>query len=148
MPDSVLMPAPVNALMVCADRASSISAASDGSGSPTVVVRGRMVTLNFPSPEPTDHVLPSQLALCPYGLDGTMRSLAQCRFPAHSTRSGADPCHGAKRARSPTGDALAQAMKRGHAMMISQPAIICLSATWQRLLRKSAGPVESAATQV
>ena len=32
-------------------------------------------------------------------------------------------------------------------MMISQPALICLSTTWQRLLRRSAGDVEPAAAQ-
>jgi hypothetical protein len=36
-------------------------------------------------------------------------------------------------------------MKRGHAMMISQPALICLNATWQRLMRRPAGDVEPAA---
>jgi hypothetical protein len=39
-------------------------------------------------------------------------------------------------------------MKRGHAMMISQPALICLHATWQRLMRKSGREVEPAATPV
>ena len=38
-------------------------------------------------------------------------------------------------------------MKRGHAMMISQPALICLNATWQRLMRKSARDVEPGAAQ-
>jgi hypothetical protein len=38
-------------------------------------------------------------------------------------------------------------MKRGHAMMISQPALICLNATWQRLMRQSAGAVEPAAIE-
>jgi hypothetical protein len=33
-------------------------------------------------------------------------------------------------------------------MMISQPALICLNVTWQRLMRKSSREVESAATQV
>ena len=33
-------------------------------------------------------------------------------------------------------------------MMISQPALICLSATWQRLIRQSARRVEPAAAQV
>lgn len=32
-------------------------------------------------------------------------------------------------------------------MMISQPALICLNATWQRLLRRSAGDVEPAAAE-
>lgn len=32
-------------------------------------------------------------------------------------------------------------------MMISQPALICLNATWQRLMRKSAREVEPAAAQ-
>jgi hypothetical protein len=38
----------------------------------------------------------------------------------------------------PTGDALAQPMNRGRPMMISQPAIMCLNATWQRLTGRSA----------
>jgi hypothetical protein len=38
-------------------------------------------------------------------------------------------------------------MKRGHVMMISQPALICLSATWQRLMGKSARDEEPAAVQ-
>jgi hypothetical protein len=38
-------------------------------------------------------------------------------------------------------------MKRGHAMMISQPALICLNATWQRLMRISPPDVEPAAAQ-
>ncbi|HEX2289673.1 MAG TPA: hypothetical protein VHH53_05655, partial [Pseudonocardiaceae bacterium] len=33
----------------------------------------------------------------------------------------------------PTGDAVAQPMNRGRTMMISQPAMLCLTATWQRL---------------
>ena len=41
MPDSVLMPAPVKALMARADRATSISAERDGSVSAEVVVTGR-----------------------------------------------------------------------------------------------------------
>jgi hypothetical protein len=36
-------------------------------------------------------------------------------------------------------------MKRGHAMMISQPALMSLNATWQRLMRTSAGDAEPAA---
>jgi hypothetical protein len=39
-------------------------------------------------------------------------------------------------------------MNRGHAMMISQPALICLNATWHRLMGKSAREVEPAATQI
>jgi hypothetical protein len=39
-------------------------------------------------------------------------------------------------------------MNRGHAMMISQPALICLNATWQRLMRKPTREVEPAASQV
>jgi hypothetical protein len=35
-------------------------------------------------------------------------------------------------------------MNRGHAMMISQPALICLSATWQRLMRQSTREAEPA----
>jgi hypothetical protein len=46
-----------------------------------------------------------------------------------------------------SGDALAQAMKRGHAMMISQPALICLNATWRRLMRQAIGDVEPAAVE-
>jgi hypothetical protein len=38
-------------------------------------------------------------------------------------------------------------MKRGRAMMISQPALICLNATWQRLMRKPARGVEPAAVE-
>jgi hypothetical protein len=37
----------------------------------------------------------------------------------------------------PTGDALAQPMNRGGPMMISQPAMMCLNATWQRLTGRS-----------
>jgi hypothetical protein len=39
-------------------------------------------------------------------------------------------------------------MNRGYAMMISQPALICLNATWHRLMRKPAREAELAATQV
>jgi hypothetical protein len=39
-------------------------------------------------------------------------------------------------------------MNRGHAMMISQPALICLNVTWQRLLRGSAGDQEPAAARI
>jgi hypothetical protein len=39
-------------------------------------------------------------------------------------------------------------MNRGHAMMISQPALICLSATWHRLMGKPAREVEPAAARV
>jgi hypothetical protein len=42
---------------------------------------------------------------------------------------------------------MAQAMKRGHAMMISQPALICLNVTWQRLLRRSVRDGEQNAAQ-
>jgi hypothetical protein len=38
----------------------------------------------------------------------------------------------------PTGDELAQPMNRGRPMMISQTAIMCLNATWQRLTGRSA----------
>jgi hypothetical protein len=38
-------------------------------------------------------------------------------------------------------------MKRGHTMMISQPALICLNATWQRLMGKPDRDVEPAAAQ-
>jgi hypothetical protein len=38
-------------------------------------------------------------------------------------------------------------MKRGHTMMISQPALICLNATWQRLMGKPAQDVQQAATE-
>jgi hypothetical protein len=85
MPDSVLMPAPVKALMARADRASSISAEIDGSVSPEAVASGPMVNLRNPSLERSDHASGSQSALCPYGLDGTMRSLEQTRIPAQST---------------------------------------------------------------
>src|SRR3712207_5731115 len=37
----------------------------------------------------------------------------------------------------PTGDAVAQPMNRGRTMMISQPAMMCLNATWQRLTGRS-----------
>jgi len=37
----------------------------------------------------------------------------------------------------PPGDALAQPKNRGHLMMISQPAMMCLSVTWQRLIGRS-----------
>jgi hypothetical protein len=38
-------------------------------------------------------------------------------------------------------------MKRGHAMMISEPALVCLNATWQYLLGKSARDEEPGAAQ-
>jgi hypothetical protein len=47
----------------------------------------------------------------------------------------------------PSGDALAQPTKRGHAMMISQPALNCLNATWQHLMRKSACAAEPGVAQ-
>src|SRR5215212_7886710 len=37
----------------------------------------------------------------------------------------------------PPGDALAQPTNRGCPMMITQPAMMCLHATWQRLIGKS-----------
>jgi len=43
---------------------------------------------------------------------------------------------------------MAQPMKRGHAMMISQPALICLTATWQRLMRNSVREMEPAEAQL
>jgi hypothetical protein len=39
-------------------------------------------------------------------------------------------------------------MNRGDAMMISQPALICLNATWQRLMRRSASVQAPAAAQI
>src|SRR5215213_3185217 len=47
----------------------------------------------------------------------------------------------------PTGDALAQPMNRGRPMMISQPAMMCLNATWQRLTGRSHRMVAPAADQ-
>src|ERR687898_3576063 len=101
MTDSVLMPAPVKALMARADRATSISAEMDGSVSAEVVVTGRFVKLCNPSPERAGDASRSQSGLCPYGLDGTMRSLEHTRTPAKLTRSGADPRPGATLARRP-----------------------------------------------
>src|SRR3954468_24782472 len=46
-----------------------------------------------------------------------------------------------------TGDALAQPMNRGRPMMISQSAIMCLNATWQRLTGNSADSAAPAADQ-
>jgi hypothetical protein len=47
----------------------------------------------------------------------------------------------------PTGDALAQLMDRGRFMMISQPAMMYLNATWQRLTGRSTRSAEPAADQ-
>jgi hypothetical protein len=47
----------------------------------------------------------------------------------------------------PTGDALAQPKNRGHLMMISQPAMMCLHATWQHLVGRSHRMVAPAADQ-
>src|SRR5919107_3201309 len=91
MPDSVLIPAPVKALMTRAGRAISMSAAAAGSGSPDRVVSGRFVNGWIPSAGRADHAWWSQPVLCPYGLDGTMRSLDRTRIPAQSTRRGAEP---------------------------------------------------------
>src|SRR5215213_10577821 len=91
MPDSVLIPAPVNALITRADRAILISAATAGSWSLDDAVSGLFFNARIPSPGWVDHAWRSQLVLCPYGPDGTMRSLARTRIPAQSTRRGADP---------------------------------------------------------
>src|SRR5918995_7366921 len=47
----------------------------------------------------------------------------------------------------PTGDVLAQPMNRGRPMMISQPAMMCLNATWQRLTGRSTRGAAPAAEQ-
>src|SRR5215216_1465507 len=47
----------------------------------------------------------------------------------------------------PTGDALAQPTNRGRPMMISQPAMMCLTATWQRLIGRSTRGAEPATEQ-
>src|SRR5215216_1465508 len=91
MPDSVLIPAPVNALMTRADRAISISAATAGSWSLDDAVSGLSFNARIPSPGWVDHAWRSQLVLCPYGPDGTMRSLARTRIPAQLSRRGAYP---------------------------------------------------------
>src|SRR4051812_35020181 len=110
MPDSVLMPAPVNALIARAERASSISAKIEGSGSPKAVLSGRVVNPRNPCLEPADHASKSQSVLCPYGRDGTMLSLEQTRIPAQSTRFGAEYPHRREASSPPTGDALAHPM--------------------------------------
>src|SRR5918995_608468 len=91
MPDSVLIPAPVNALMTRAGRAISTSAATAGSWSSNGAVSGPLVNACIPSAGRVGHAWRSQLVLCPYDHDGTMRSLARTRIPAQSTRRGADP---------------------------------------------------------
>ena len=54
-----------------------------------------------PSSERADHASGAQIILCPYGPDGTMRSLDQTRIPAQLTRSGADARLSATLARRP-----------------------------------------------
>jgi len=76
------MPAPVNALMARADRASSINAEIAWSVSLRAGVSGRIVNQSNLSPEHVSHASTSQSALCPYNLDGTMPSLEQTRIPA------------------------------------------------------------------
>src|SRR5215211_576576 len=77
-----------------------------------------------------------------------MQSLERTRIPAQSTRPGAEPRIGVTPAPPSTGDALTQPMKRGYTMMISQPALICLTATWQRLMRNSVREMEPAEAQL
>jgi hypothetical protein len=47
----------------------------------------------------------------------------------------------------PTGDAVAQPMNRGRPMMISQPAMMCLNVTWQRLTGRAPRSAAPAANQ-
>ena len=47
--------------------------------------------------------------------------------------------HGREARPPPTVNALAQLMNRGQPMMISQPAMMCLTATWQRLIGRPSG---------
>ena len=134
MPDSVLIPAPVNAVMARAGRASSISAATAGSRSPgSSRLAGGSSTHASLLQDGLDHASAGHNQSC-------VRTASMVRCDLWSEPESPPNRHDValtphRRKASPpsTGDALAQPMNRGRPMMISQPAIMCLNATWQRL---------------
>lgn len=135
MPDSVLIPAPVKATIWRAARARRTSSAtgSEGArGGPGFIVLLKRVTILVVDPRRAKR---SRGGLCPYTGDGTMRLLEPSSNPANAfvvtfrPRAGMDACGRHVRL---TG----RASVKGLAMIISQPAWICIESTWQRLIRR------------